>query len=180
MDDIDKQLDIKREEDIMKIAGVEGQLKAAFWRWYLNPLSPSLLNATQSALNAGFPESQAKCVSQYKWFKRSELKANMLEVSEKTLQDMLTLDTTTTKITKDGVSITSEDAALIKIKQDTAKYVTSTLGKKDYSPRTELTGKGGGSIKTQHVAIEDKEFNDILDLYANKRNNRGAEVVDPQ
>jgi len=157
-----------RERDILHIAGVEARQKMAFWRLYLDPTSPTLMNAKQSAISAGFPEDQANAVTQYKWFKRGTMKDRLLEVAEKTLEDMLTLPRTTVKIVK-GEEVLVDDPAMVKIIQDTAKYIASTLGKKDYSQRNELTGKKGGAIETVAVKIDDKEFDNILERYAAKR-----------
>jgi len=157
-----------READILHIAGVEARLKMAFWRLYLDPTSPTLMNAAASARAAGFPEEQANAVTQYKWFRRGTLKDRLLETAEKTLEDMLSLPKATIKIVK-GEEVLVDDPAMVKIIQDTAKFITSTLGKRDYSQRNELTGKKGGAIETVAVKIDDNEFDKILDRYAAKR-----------
>lgn len=160
----------KREETIWKIAGVETRLKAAFWGWYLDPTSPTLMKAKESALKAGFLEEQASKVTQMKWFKSATLKEKVYSTAEKVLEEMLELSPYSTKIAKDGSAFESIDPAIIKIKQDTAKYITSTLGKKDYSLRNELTGKGGGAIETKKVEVSDDEFENILEAYAKRKN----------
>lgn len=162
----------KRSDTIHKIIGVDTELKAAFWGWYLDPTSPTLMNATQSALRAGFPEEQAKVVTQMKWFKSATLKAEVYSTAENVLQEMLNLSPYSTKMGKDGELFETIDPAIIKIKQDTAKFIASTLGKKDYSQRNELTGKGGGAIETKKVEVSDDEFEDILNAYAKRKNSK--------
>lgn len=176
----DLTLEEQREADIMKMAGIETRLKVAFWGWYLNPTSPTLMNAYQSALRAGFPEEQAASVTQYKWFKRSQLKDEIFSTAEDVLGEMLKLSTITTKILKDGTEVTTQDPALIKIKQDTAKFIASTLGKKDYSQRSELSGKNGGPIETKKSAISDEEVENILNAYVSKRANKRGEDSSPE
>ena len=68
--------------------------------------------------------------------------------------------------------IVNQDPALIKIKQDTAKFIASTLGKRDYSARTEISGKDGNPIETKVVKIDDKEFENILNAYAKNRSDK--------
>lgn len=167
-----KTVEELREEDIMKMAGPSYEQEMAFWGWYLDPTSPTLMNATQSALKAGFPEDKARVVSQYQWFKRGTLKAEVFSSAENVLKNMLELNTTNVKIDKDGNEIVNQDPALIKIKQDTAKFIASTLGKRDYSARTEISGKDGGAIETKVVKIDDKEFENILNAYAKNRSDK--------
>lgn len=157
-----------REKDILHIAGVEAKQKMAFWRLYLDPTSPTLMKAPASARAAGFTEEQARAITSYKWFKRGVLKDKLMETAEKTLEEMLKLPRATVKIVK-GEEVLVDDPAMVKIIQDTAKFIASTLGKKDYSQRNELTGKKGGAIETVAVKIDDKEFDNILENYAAKR-----------
>jgi hypothetical protein len=170
----------KREETIWKIAGVETRLKVAFWGWYLDPTSPTLMNAKQSALRAGFPEEQANAITLYKWFRSATLKEEVYSSAEKVLQEMLDLSPYSIKLAKDGSVFEAIDPALIKIKQDTAKFIASTLGKKDYSQRNELTGRGGGAIETKKVPVTDEEFEDIINAYAKRSDKRQSESRDTE
>lgn len=163
-----EEADAKISEDIEKISIVNTEMRAAFWSWFSDPTSPTLGKAKQSALKAGFSEEQAKHVESYNWFKNSEKKAKMFEAAEEVLQDMLAIPIESTKFTKDGEPYVAIDPAIVKIKQDTAKYLTSTLGKKEYSQRTELSGKKGGPIETKNVDIDDEKFDAIINAYAKK------------
>lgn len=165
-----KTIEQEREEDIMRMVNTDYKLEMAFWGWYLDPTSPTLMNATQSAIKAGFPADKAHAVTQYQWFKRGTLKAEVFSSAENVLKEMLNMSVLTTKVLKDGTEVTTQDPALIKIKQDTAKFIASTLGKRDYSQRSEVTGKDGGAIETKVVKIDDNEFENIVNAYAtNKR-----------
>lgn len=168
----EKTIEQQREEDIIKMTSEESRFQMLFWYYYLNPVSPTLMDAEKSALRAGFTDEEAKHVKMYKWFRRGVLKDEVFDLGESVLKEMLKLSTITTKILKDGTEVTVTDPSLVKIKQDTAKYITSTLGKKDYSARTEFTGKEGGAIETKKTIVGDKEFEDIINAYATKRNNK--------
>ena len=51
-----------------------------------------------------------------------------------------------TGVLKDILEIGAGDKESLKVVQDTAKFVASTLGRDDYSTRNELTGKDGTPI----------------------------------
>lgn len=78
----------------------------------------------------------------------------MLRKAEKNLEERLDLDTLTPAtgafgvILKDkkGNVIMKDNPALLAIKHDTDKYVSSTLGKKHYSTRREMVGAGGAPL----------------------------------
>lgn len=164
-----KTVEERREEDIMKMVGPDYKQEMAFWGWYLDPTSPTLMDPKESALKAGFSEEKARVIREYQWFKRGTLKTEVFNSAEGVLKEMLNLSTVGTKTLKDGSTVTIEDSALIKIKQDTAKFIASTLGKRDYSQRTEISGKDGGAIETKVVKIDDREFENILNAYAERR-----------
>jgi hypothetical protein len=164
----DEEIIAKREADILKMAGVDSRMRATFWRFYTNPTSPTFGNAAGSAREAGFTDAEANATSQYKWFKRGTFKEAVMDKAEDYLDKVFAIPDTTTKVIK-GEEITSTDPAIIKIKQDTAKYITTTLGKKDYSPRTEISGKNGGPIETKSTPISDEEFENIINAYGQRR-----------
>lgn len=144
------------------------------WDFYANPKSETFGNATQSAIKAGYEEEYAKTITVTEWFVAKVRRLNMLDKAEKVLEEMLDLDTTNQKVI-DGEVYIQKDAALAKIKQDTAKFIAERVGKNDgYSSRTEITGKDGEAIKTE--MIPDDKFREILTAYANKptRENPGT------
>lgn len=153
-------------EDINKIINNNPQ-KKLFWDLFLNPESETFGNASASALNAGWTDSGAKCVTQQRWFKSNLRRVEMKDTAEAVLQEMLTLPKTRIANIK-GQEVVIEDPALVKIKQDTAKYITSTLSKKHYSTRVESTGKGGGAIENK-VEISDEVFNNIVNAYGKRK-----------
>lgn len=116
------------------------------WEFYANPKSETFGNATQSAIKAGYEEEYAKTITVTEWFVAKVRRLNMLGKAEKVLEEMLDLDTNNSKVIE-GEVIYSKDAALTKIKQDTAKFIAERVGKNDgYSARTELTDKDGESL----------------------------------
>jgi hypothetical protein len=145
--------------------------KKLFWDLYLNPSSDTFGNATRSAVMSGWTETDASNVSQQGWFKNGIRREAMKDKAEGVLSDMLDLPSTVTKVVK-GETFVVDEPAMVKIKQDTAKYITSTLMKKHYSTRTENTGANGGPIK-QEIEIDDEQFKNILNAYVSNKRGEG-------
>lgn len=158
---------VKRDIELIKQQYPQRNL---FWKHYYNPDADTFGNATKSALSSGWDEKTAPNVSKQTWFKIGTQRSEMKDAAEGVLSEMLKLPKTRIKVIK-GVEVIEEDPALIKIKQDTAKYITSTLLKKHYSTRTENTGANGGAIKNE-VILQEGEFESILENYVNKRDGR--------
>jgi hypothetical protein len=108
------------------------------WESYIDPKSETFGNAYQSAMKAGYEEGYAAQITTVEWFLEKVRRMNLLSKAEKVLEECLDMNTYGEKGT---------DAQLVKIKQDTAKFVAETQGKAEgYSKRTEMTGEGGGPI----------------------------------
>lgn len=122
------------------------------WGFYINPKSETFGNGTQSAIKAGYEPDYADQITTVAWFKGKLRRLNMLEKGEKVLDEMLEMPVKILKFEgsgEDRVEVVVTEPALVKIKQDTAKFITERLGKDDgYSSRSEVTGKGGESIMT--------------------------------
>jgi phage terminase small subunit len=104
------------------------------WDSYINPKSKTFGNATQSAIEAGYGKSYAEHIGKKEWWCGKMRKLNLLDKGEEVLEEML--------------NMTADDAAMKRIKLDTAKFVLEHLGKDmGYSKRSELTGKDGGPIQ---------------------------------
>jgi phage terminase small subunit len=153
-------------EDLDKIINNNPQ-KKLFWELYFNPESPCFGNATESALKAGWTDSGAKEVTRQRWFKSGLKRTDMADQAEVVLHDSLKMTTMATKMVG-GVEVVVEDPQLIKIKQDTAKYVTGTLLKNVYSTKTESETKHSGEINLKKE-ISDEEFDKILGNYAKRK-----------
>lgn len=151
------------------------------WESYANPKSETFGNAKQSAIRAGYEEVYADTITASEWFTGKVRRLNLLHKAEKVLDEMLEMPVTVLKFNKKGdvkeegeedeksveeesgenpaaVFITT-DPALVKIKQDTAKFVAERQGKNDgYSTRSEVTGKDGEKLgvseETQALANE--------------------------
>lgn len=110
-------------------------------QYYRDPQSETFDNAAASARKAGYTADYARSIMVYPWWKErnaqldeldnveierkaEERRALMLAQAESNLGETLTMPT-------------DEDARLVAIKHDATKYVTSTLGKRVYSTRTE-------------------------------------------
>jgi len=111
------------------------------WESYINPKSEYFGNAYQSAMKAGYEESYAAIITTTDWFLEKLRRLNMLGKAEKVLDEALTINA----IDDEG----KVDSAVLRIKTDVAKHVTSTLGKNEgYSTRNELTGAEGKDLPT--------------------------------
>lgn len=116
------------------------------WDLYIDPTSETFGNVTQSALRAGYAEQTADNIMCAKWFKIRLNRLQMLEDAEKVLKEMVTMKTKNSKIVGTKF-VEMEDSQLVKIKQDTAKFLAERLGKDDgYSSRGEITGKNGEKL----------------------------------
>lgn len=102
---------------------------------YINPESDTFSNAYQSAQKAGYEESHAATITTQEWFQEATRKHSLLDKAEKVLKEMLEMDDR-----EEG----KRDAALSRIKQDTAKFIAERIGKKEYSTRNEQDITSGG------------------------------------
>lgn len=117
------------------------------WDFYVSPKSETFGNAYQSGVKAGYEESYCRTITDTEWFCDKVRRLNMLSKAEKVLEEMLELDTKTVKEDEDGEQIIRVDSALVKIKQDTAKFIAERVGKAEgYSTRTEHTGADGKDL----------------------------------
>lgn len=109
------------------------------WDYYAKPTSETFGNAMQSAIRAGYEENYANQITTVDWFVGKVRRLNLLNKAEKVLEECLDMDTLDDK--------GKTDTQIVKIKQDTAKFIAETQGKSEgYSKRTELTGEDGGPI----------------------------------
>lgn len=89
-----------------------------------------------------------------------------LNLAEGVIEEMLTMPVTVLKHVNDEEEkdyIVTEPA-LVKIKQDTAKFVAETLGKNSYAKRNELTGANGKELVPVSEEIKNK-VNASIDEY---------------
>lgn len=122
-----------------------------FILFYNNPQSPTFGNKYQSAIKAGYSHNYAIKIGQADplWFRDHCRHGQLLEKAENVLDEML--------------DIVPEDAKELKIKQDTAKFVASSVGKEIYSTRRELTGKEGKKLFTKKSKVKvEKVLDDFL------------------
>jgi phage terminase small subunit len=128
------------------------------WESYINPNSKTFGNAYQSALSAGYSDASANQITTTEWFIGKCSRLNLLNKAEKVLEEMLDLPVNVVdryNRDKDDEDFNSDEdepqelvlrtePALVKIKQDTAKFVSERLGKEiGYSTRVEQTGANG-------------------------------------
>lgn len=128
-----------------------------FKELYTNPESETFGNAYGSAIEAGFSESYAKQITapstDLEWVREIMRDHTRLQKAEKVIDKMLDLETkqpivTMTGVLKDehGEIITKENANLLRVQQDTAKFVAKGMAKQKYSERQELTAEQGENL----------------------------------
>ena len=134
------------------------------WELYINPKSTTYGNAYQSAIKSGYAKTTGINITKEKWFLERTRRMNLLSKGEKILEKTLDMETNlpvigqfgpimipTGKFKTNGREIKKllygENDRLLKIQQDSAKFVTERLGKnKGYSTRSELTGADGKDL----------------------------------
>lgn len=118
-----------------------------FLKYYLDPKSETFSNALQSGLKAGYTQEYSESILQkdLDWLAEGVGSNERLKRAERVLDEMLDMQVQVTKI-NDDVELTVTDTGLVKIKQDTAKFIASRLGKHKWSERTELTGANGKDL----------------------------------
>lgn len=146
------------------------------WKLYITPGGKTFGNAYQSAIAAGYEESTALHITMSKWFLDKVRRMGLLSKAENVLEEMLDMPVTVLDLPttfEEHYPHTPEDeeydadeeaawngrrdqrraryivtdSALVKIKQDTAKFVAERQGKDEgWNNRTEVTGKNGKDL----------------------------------
>lgn len=126
--------------------------QALFLESYLNPESDTFSNCKQSGLKAGYgKEYSENLTNQLPTWLSKKLEANqddeMLRKADRNINEFLDMSTKKEITTVSGEKIgDTQDPALVKIKQDTTKFVNERLNKKKWSQRSEVTGENGQPI----------------------------------
>jgi hypothetical protein len=123
------------------------------WDLYINPKSETFGNGTQSAIKAGYEPDYADQITTVEWFKGKVRRLQMLDKAEKVLDKTLTYNTEN----EEGKVQTD----LLRIQTDVAKHITKTLGKDDYSERTDITS-GGKEIKGNNIIFTNFKENGAI------------------
>jgi len=144
--------------------------QAALWEAYINPESDTFGDATNSARKAGYAESFCDTVAQTDWFDGLRRRYNMRKRGEQVLEEMLEMPVKVLEHSREKdeqgnpIKYVATDTGLVKIKQDTAKFVVERLGKDEWSSRSELTGADGAPlVDPDKKKKSDALLNDLLD-----------------
>jgi len=122
------------------------------WDIYVSNITKGIENAYQAAIEAGYSEDTAKNITLTGWYKERKDKLRrkeMLSKAEKVLDRTLTLE----PVDEKG----EIKVDLLRVQTDVAKHVTNTLGKEEYSTRSELTGKDGKDLPTPIIQLPNNE-----------------------
>jgi propanediol dehydratase small subunit len=114
--------------------------QAEFLANYTNPNSDTFGNAKQSALRAKYSEEYSDNIMALMpdWLESNIGDYRRLKKAEKVLDKVLEMEA----VDQEG----KLDNQLLKTQADVAKFVGSTIGKKKYSTRNELTGANGEKL----------------------------------
>lgn len=141
------------------------------WDYFIDPTSETFGNAYQSALKAKFSKGHAAQITLNEWWIEKARRIKLLSKAEKVLEKTIDMETNTPVIGAYGavmvetgefdekgkaikVVLYGENDRLLKIQQDSAKFVAERLGKKKgYSTRQELTGKDGETLLAPIINI---------------------------
>lgn len=87
-----------------------------------------------------------------------------LMLANKNIEEFLQMSTKNTGATKSGEIYDYNDSGLVRVKADISKFVAETLGKDNYSKRSELTGKDGEALmpSAESKELADKAINDFI------------------
>lgn len=139
------------------IGDVDKQQKA--WDNYVRTWREGKPNAYQAGLAAGYTNSTAKNLSNFKWFKEKKDKlrrSRMMSNAERNLSRILNLDYSKIKILPDGSQIEGIDNDTLRIVADISKTIVTTLGKDvGYSTKTEIGGGMNSEINIKSISYAD-------------------------
>ena len=116
-----------------------------FLSLYCNPKSETFGNAYASAVKSKYNKKYAENITGQlpDWLSENLGDLKRLRKAEKVLDETLDMDTKNRKIINEEI-IETEEPSMLKIKQDTAKFVASGVGKHKYGTRTDTDLTTGG------------------------------------
>jgi hypothetical protein len=134
-----------------------------FLSYYTDPKSETFSNATQSAIKAGYEQSYADNIMALlpDWLSENIGDMRRLRKAEKNLEEVQNLeikDPNTGRV----------DPQLVEKRTKVDIFLAERLGKDKYSPRQEVTGKGGKDL------IPDKQSKEKADEAINTFLNNGS------
>lgn len=120
-----------------------------FLSYYINPKSETFSNARKSAIRAGYsPEYADSITSEFPtWLEDKLGDLKRLKRAENVLDETLDIPVETLEWEGSGddkTQIVVTNPALVKVRQDTAKFVAERLGRKKYSTHHEIDVTSGG------------------------------------
>lgn len=126
------------------------------WEFYMDKESNTYGVAYLSAIKAGYGKGYAHQITTQEWWLAKVRRSGLLDKAEKVLDEDLQMETVVPVIGMFGPIIDKEtkkplqkiDPDLRRIRQSSATFVTSRLGKKHYSTRQEVTGADGKDLPT--------------------------------
>ena len=111
---------------------------------YTNPKSLTFGNAYMSAIGAGYSDSYAKAIMHQlpSWLSENLADLARLRKAEKVLDK--TLEYETDRVESDKTIV---DTGLLRIQNETARFVAETMGKNKYSKKSDLEQLASGGLQ---------------------------------
>lgn len=130
------------------------QLKC--WEFYINPTSETWGNAYRSAVAAGYTKANATQITTEKWWLERIRRINLLSKAEQVLNETLELKHIVPAMGAFGPILNKEkkpimvvSPVLLRIKQDSAKFIAETQGKKNgYTKKMEVEVDPGEKLSS--------------------------------
>lgn len=134
------------------------------WEYFVEPKSETFSNAYLSAIKAGYAVQTAECITKEFWFQEKTRQLNMLSKAERNLDEALDLPSQTHAMgafgplytkekVKDGTfkngkvkyktvkkPIMTHNAGLLKIRNDTSKFIAERVGRARYGQQAPEAG----------------------------------------
>lgn len=117
------------------------------WSYYVNPKSETFGNAYRSAIKAGYKRGHAIKITSELWWGERRRRLGLLSKAEKVLDETLDLPHIVPAMgpfgplfdKETGQPIMTVSTSVLRIKQDSAKFVTETQGKAfGYTKKTDI------------------------------------------
>ena len=149
-----------------------------FKEYYLNPDSDTFSNAYQSAIKAGYAEEYAQSITAQgnDWFSEIIRDLQRARKAEGVLDEILEMGTEQPIESKEGDIYTKVDTGILKIKQDTAKFVSERLNPKKYGAGLKITDPDGKPIQAVNIVINESRptsDNSIQQELSEQEENKG-------
>ena len=108
------------------------------WNLYTDQRSETFNNAYKSAVKAGFSDSTSRCIgSEQWWINKIKMLREMLPLAEEILMEDMKLEPREPMLINQQIEY-KVNPQLRKIRNETGKFIASTVGRAKYHTKTEI------------------------------------------